>query len=115
MYCRKAIALFRLFEKSNNLKIGHSNKHTSAYDHSQETGNPHNTQTADINGLQAALDSKANAEKTLTYKGMIPIDGDYNYTITGIYVPQDAETCTNAPSVKHGKLEVVVDELNMAD
>lgn len=31
-----------------------------AYDHSQTTGNPHNTQITDISGLSAAINSKAN-------------------------------------------------------
>ena len=31
-----------------------------AYDHSQMTGNPHNTQIGDITGLQSGLDGKAN-------------------------------------------------------
>ena len=51
-----------------------------AYDHSQSTGNPHNTTISDISGLEALLDSKAPLSHThnvftTTINGFVPAPG----------------------------------------
>lgn len=80
------------------------------YDHSQTTGNPHNTQITDISGLETALNNKANLSYTLSHKGTIPSYSELNnYNQTGIYIPQDAESNTNTPSNNKGALQVVYD------
>lgn len=46
-----------------------------AYDHSQTTGNPHNTQIGDISGLTSALNSKANDTDVVHKAGAETITG----------------------------------------
>ncbi|OOG19123.1 hypothetical protein BWD42_04015 [Sphingobacterium sp. CZ-UAM] len=93
----------QLGETSSSAYRGDRGK--DAYDHSQVTGNPHNTAIEDIFGLQSQLDEKAKLSDVLNLSNAIPpanatdpgVKGEVRISTTYIYVCVATNTWARSP------------------